>query len=312
MYQRIFRRQRQNSNVDLLIEMNTRRILPALALFLLPILAFAGVAVDQTHAVDDNTSFTGTATSTSVTVASGDTLLLVFVANYYNGGTLVSPDTFTYGGVSLTKLASQTGAGGSSLFESVWYLISPAVGTATLAGTWTTNTTGGLADIKVVPVSGAATSSTFGTAVPAHSTANNNPAVTATGSAGSVDLYFGSALNGIATTTSTGTGQTDVLNGSLGGGNTDSQVVSIIPGNDAGAFTWTGSGSLDVTHWAAIGFVVHAPSGGSCTNNFWSSTGTWAVPNGTTGSYWSTTGAFLTPNCSTGSFWLKSGAIGSN
>jgi hypothetical protein len=60
------------------------------------------------------------------------------------------------------------------------------------------------------------------------------------------------------------------------------------------------------------GTYIESAGGSSCTNQFWSSSGTWAVPNGTTGSYWSTTGAFLTPNCSTGSFWLKSGAIGAN
>jgi hypothetical protein len=61
--------------------------------------------------------------------------------------------------------------------------------------------------------------------------------------------------------------------------------------------------------WGAgvYGFYDHT----TCTNDFWSSAGTWAVPNGSTGSYWNVaTGAFSTPNCSTGSFWLKTGAKG--
>lgn len=79
----------------------------------------------------------------------------------------------------------------------------------------------------------------------------------------------------------------------------------------------SGANSMSATantaaHHAWVVATFKASGGGTCTNNFWPSTGAWAVPNGTTGSYWSATGAFLTPNCSTGSFWLKSGAIGAN
>jgi hypothetical protein len=212
------------------------------------------VTVDTTNVVDDHASFTGTATSTSVTIASGDTVLLVFVATFYNSGSGVPPDAFTYGGVSLTLLSSQGNTEPSA--TSVWYLLNPTVGTATLAGTWTTNTSGGITDLKAVPLSGAATSGTFGTPATASSTANNNPAVTAVGSSGSSDLYLGCAVNGIATTTSTGTGQTDVSNVVFN--SAASYAVSKIPGSNTGVFTWTGSGTLFGTDWAAIGFVVHA------------------------------------------------------
>jgi hypothetical protein len=213
------------------------------------------VLVDTPHVVNDNTSFTGTATSTSVTVASGDVVLLVFVGNFYNSGTAVPPNTFTYGGVALTLLSS-IGATGILPESSVWYLLNPTAGTATLAGTWTTNVSGGIANVTAVPVSGAATTGTFGTVATASSTANNNSAVTATGSAGGGDLYFGHAVNGIQASTSTGTGQTDISNSTINAA--ASVVVSTIPGSNAGAFTWTGSGTLFGTDWAALGFVVHA------------------------------------------------------
>src|ERR1700677_1835447 len=119
------------------------------------------VTVDTANVVDDHTSFTGTASSTTVTVASGDTVLLVFVGINYSDNPVAPPDAFTYGGVALTLLASKATGSGSTNDVSVWGLVNPAVGTATLAGTWSTNTTSGVADIKAVPVSGAA--GTFGT-----------------------------------------------------------------------------------------------------------------------------------------------------
>jgi hypothetical protein len=215
------------------------------------------VVVDTANVVDDNTSFTGTASSTTVTVATGDTVLLVFVGINYRNNPVVPPDSFTYGGVALTLKASVS-VNATGFEVSVWTLENPPVGTATLVGTWTTNTAGGTGDVKAVPVSGAA--GTFGAFVTAQSTANNNPAVTAAGASGGGDLYFGCALNGITITTSTGTGQTDVSNTAAGGSPpSNTFAVSTIPGSDTGAFTWTGSGTVSAgTQWGAIGFVVHA------------------------------------------------------
>ena len=73
---------------------------------------------------------------------------------------------------------------------------------------------------------------------------------------------------------------------------------------------WTFASATDSN---AIITATYLISGGAtCTHNFWSSTGAWAIPNGTTGSYWKTNGTFATPDCSTGSYWLKSGAVGAN
>jgi len=78
----------------------------------------------------------------------------------------------------------------------------------------------------------------------------------------------------------------------------------------SGANSMSATSSASIHHaWVVATFKA---GGATCTNNFWSSTGAYAIPNGTTGSYWSTTGAFATPNCSTGSYWLKSGAVGAN
>ena len=84
--------------------------------------------------------FTGTATSTSVTIASSDNLLLVCVGSRYNGSPQSAPpDGFTYNGVALTLLSDQY-TGGDIYNGSIWYLSNPTVGTANLVGSWTTNT----------------------------------------------------------------------------------------------------------------------------------------------------------------------------
>jgi len=82
-----------------------------------------------------------------------------------------------------------------------------------------------------------------------------------------------------------------------------------LPTSGSNSIQGTGSAS-DI--WQITVVSLKPATGATCTNNFWSSTGAYAIPNGTTGSYWSTTGAFATPDCSTGSYWLKSGAVGAN
>src|ERR1700722_2119896 len=96
IHKRLFRGQYLDHGVDLL--MKPIKSL-SLCFLLLGRVSYSAVAVDNTNAIDDHASFTGTSSSTSVTIASGDNLLLVSVANLYNGGTLVAPDAFTYGGV---------------------------------------------------------------------------------------------------------------------------------------------------------------------------------------------------------------------
>jgi hypothetical protein len=219
------------------------------------------VAVDSGNIVSDSSSFTGTATSTSVTIGASDNLLVVAVGIRYNGSPSAPPDSFTYNGASLTLLGN-VGAGGN-WNTSLWYISAPATGTHTLAGTWSTNTGGGIADVIAIPISGAATSSIFGTAVTGSSTSNNSPAVSPTGGS-SGTLYLAATANGIATTAGSGTGQTDISNNNgLGGGANVSVTASTIAGSGTGAFTWTGSGTADSTVWTAVGVNINAAAGGA-------------------------------------------------
>ena len=245
------------------------------------------LAIDNANVVADDSSFTSTSTTTSVTVGASDNLLVVFVGNAYNSGNSVPPDGFTYNSVSLTLLGN-VGHNGAPT-TSVWYLSAPPTGTHNLVGSWTTNTSGGACCVTAVPMSGAATSSIFGTVATAFSTANNNPAITATGgSTGSI--YLAGTINLITTTTSTGSGQTDVANtGSIGGGANNSFDVSTIAGSGSGAFTWTGSGTVNVAQWGALGVNVNAPppaiADGTTTSGTSVATGTGgaALPAITTG-----------------------------
>jgi hypothetical protein len=81
-------------------------------------------------------------------------------------------------------------------------------------------------------------------------------------------------------------------------------------GSNSATFTNTVHGGTD--NFSSYALAI-TESASSCTHDFWSSAGSFAVPNGSSGSYWSTsTGAFATPNCSTGTYWLQGGSTGSN
>lgn len=277
--------------------------------------SIAAPVPDTANKVNDSSSFTGTGTSTSVTVGASDNLLLVFTENKYNTGPAVAPNGFTYNGVALTKIADNSNWGGGTICDicgiTMWALVSPATGTHTLVGTWTTNTSGGQCDVFAIPVSGAATSSTFGTAATNQSGSTRNPAVTATGGS-SGTLYFGANYNFSGTTTGSSSGIVD-LGGrqSIGGGANESWTVSTMPGT-SGAFTWTGSANLEANQWGALGVNVNG-AGSTCTHSFWRVDGNFAIPNGTTGSYWNAgTGAFSTPDCSTGVYTLSNGGKGAS
>lgn len=218
------------------------------------------LSVDTGNIVADKTSFSGTATSTSVTVGASDNLLLVAVGNNYNTTPFnIPPDGFTYNGVALTLLGFEGNAASLDVIA-YFYLSSPPVGTFTLAGTWTTNTGGGQCCVTAIPISGAATSSIFGTLAKAHSESNNTPAVTAVGGV-TGSLYVAGAINNITTTTGSGAGQTDISSTVSVGGANVSFTVSTIAGSGTGAFTWVGSGTSANTSWAALGININAGGG---------------------------------------------------
>jgi hypothetical protein len=214
------------------------------------------VVIDSGN-IANNTSFPGgNSASFNVTIGASDNLLVLVDGIAYNSSPAVSPDTVKFNGVSMTFLSLEGFSG--NLIADIWYMSSPPVGTFALASTWTTNTSGIVGCQSAIPISGAATSSIFGTPAQATSGANNNPAVTGSGGV-SGGLYLGCATSTIATTVGTGSGQTDIAGAnSLGGGANTSAIVSTIAGSGSGAFTWTGSGANNGTVWGAIAVAINA------------------------------------------------------
>lgn len=201
----------------------------------------------------------------NVTCAASDNLLIVKILSF--SSTTIAFTSVQYNGVNLVHLAGSTASltsGGPSNFQTdIYYLTSPPTGSAyALQIIWSS---GQGISAGALPVSGASTTSPFGTPGTATSAANNNPAVTATG-ASSSGFYVGCAIDGQATMTSTGTGQTQLATYASPGGNSGLGVTfDWIPGADAGAFTWTGSGTQWGNGWAAVGVNVNPPTGSSAT-----------------------------------------------
>lgn len=192
--------------------------------------------------------------SFNVTIASGDNCLVLLEGNASGpGGTTVS--SATYGGVSLTQVPSSSAI--QDEFEtSIWYLLNPAVGTASLAVTL--NAAQGFIAAGAIPLIGVNTSVPLGTCTTNQSNTTTNPLVTATG-AGANDLYLGVTHNFNPFMSTAGANQTNQWS-QQNIGNTTSAMADSIPGSFSGAFSWTGTGVPGNTHWtaAAVAFLAAA------------------------------------------------------
>jgi hypothetical protein len=79
-------------------------------------------------------------------------------------------------------------------------------------------------------------------------------------------------------------------------------------GTNANA-SWTPNAA---SYWVQSLIGVYDAGAGTCTHYGWTKSGTWAIPNGSTGSYWSLTGNWVTPNCSSINYWQQNGSAGAN
>jgi hypothetical protein len=173
------------------------------------------------------------------------------------------PTSMTYNSVGMTLQSSYAYAGGSfPIVVSVWYLATPPTGAAHQVA-FSYLTSPAFAGLVAIPMSGVNTSAPFGTAANNASTSSSNASVTATG-AGANDLYLACAVNGTQTMMATGANQTNLaaING-LGGSPNSSISADTVPGVDAGVFSWTGSGTLYVQSWAALGIAVKGLASGT-------------------------------------------------
>jgi hypothetical protein len=277
-----------------------------LALFLLAIASPAFATYAHVQDGQNNTaSGVGSIAASSITVTAGDTLIVgVYIAN---SGKPIA--TVTGNGNTYTAACTVTGAAFST---SYYYVLAAAAGATVVTAT----AVGGLSGILVSEYSGLGAYAGCIGQTQAGTTNGTDTVTSTTISITSVPaMLWGMTANennGVAPTA--GTGFTTRGNPWLSpSGNLvlfeDRRVTST--GSNAATFGSSGVGQYD--NWDTTGLVFTEGSGASCTHSFWSSTGVFAVPNGTSGSYWNEgTGSFTTPNCTTGSYLLSTGAVGSN
>lgn len=216
------------------------------------------VAIDTGNVQSsDANAFLGGAYSVSMNVTCGasDNCLAVLIGA--SGGATSYP-TYTslqYNGVALSFLSgSSSQLLNANYFSTyIYYLMAPPTGASyALNVIWTVGQGGAIA----VPMSGVNSTTPFGTPILASSSANNSAAVTATGASAS-GLYLGVAFNAIATMVASGANQTNLA--ALNAFNTNTSVTGdYVPGVDAGAFSWTGSGTQWQNGWVATGVPVNA------------------------------------------------------
>ncbi len=186
--------------------------------------------------------------SWSHTVGAGsDRLLVVRVANINSS---VTVNNVTYGGVAMTALQTATsGSGTSQVRISMWYLVAPAVGTATVAVTLSASTRVQGYSNNLTGVSQVAP---FGTPVTAVGT-NNAQSVTVTGGVSGDLIMDAGAAQGGAGTASAGTGQTAVSGSTgptasdvLGMGSTKAAAASV-------SMAWSTTAS---SPWVLMGVAI--------------------------------------------------------
>lgn len=248
-----------------------------------------------------------TATKTGVVISAGQSLIIFAMDGNAGSETLTISDgtnTYVTRGTTTETFNNWT----ATLID----CLSPTPGTYTLT---LAGATGGGPQFLILKYTGLASYSAgsyagahFGSSVPSTTDGATTSAITPTSY--NALLVGLAANNGGANsfTVSTGTGFTSRFTQGVTGYPSFAEDMEVTSGSHIASYTAGAAQSSLVV----IGAAYIESGGASCTNNFWSSTGAWAIPNGTTGSYWSTTGAFATPNCSTGSYWLKSGANGAN
>ena len=266
---------------------------------LLPLQANAYTFVSATNST--------TATKTGVVISAGQSLIIFAMDGNAGSETLtISDGTNTY--VTRGTTTETFNGWTATLID----CLSPVPGTYTLT---LSGATGGGPQFLILKYTGIASYSTgawpgahFGSSVPSSTDGATTSAITPTSYNA---LLVGLAANNGGANSyvlSSGTGFTSRFTQGVTGYPSFAEDMEVTSGSHIASFT---AGATQ-TSLIVMGAAYNESGGSSCTNNFWSSTGAFAIPNGTTGSYWSTTGLFATPDCSTGSYWLKSGAVGAN
>jgi hypothetical protein len=184
-----------------------------------------------------------------------------------------------------------------------WKVMNVTSGTAPVG---TVTSAGFIASVNVIAIHGFAGTPAFDTSNTFLQTGTGTSAATtqSTTHAGEILLAMWASSSSFFTATPTGWSNWP-----------SSNWQSVLAGPAASGTSFNATNAQNASSFwvqSEIG-IYDATGGSSCTHSFWSSTGVFAVPNGSSGSYWNLgTGTFTTPNCSTGSYLLSTGGSGSN
>ena len=207
------------------------------------------------------TTVTGTANSTSVTtsasitVASGDSLVVGIIT----GLNTVTVSSVTFNTGSPQSLSAVTNvAVSSSLRMEVWELAAPTAGTATVSATISTTV---VVDIIAVCVSGAASGASYRDAAQTNSaTASTTASINITSEVGDLALAFIGNRNTNSTWTADASPVSQLAVITSGTGTTHVRLAAL---SETGAASTSPSGTYGATRdWGAIGFNLNAASSG--------------------------------------------------
>lgn len=257
--------------------------------------------------------------SVAITVAATGDFIGIFTTTGVSGGHYVTSIADTFSSSLQNSLYGTFNTSGTlynpgSFLQaaSAFYGYAASSGSDTVTVTWTAS-----ASNEFVFVADCTNVQTVG--APVSNIVNNQASVTGTnaittsggtgsGSVNSGDIVL--AWGGIDSTSWTAGTSPNAFTRISSSGNSQGELETFVTGSTGTLYaTMTATGTFNAFSWQ----LALAPgAGGSCTNAGWSSAGSFAVPNGSSGSYWLKSGAFGTPNCSSTSYYQQSGAFGTN
>ncbi|BCU77641.1 SdrD B-like domain-containing protein [Luteolibacter sp. LG18] len=229
--------------------------------------------IDPVTSADSSTASTATITTGTATVAAaattsggslgpfssltvahttgtGTNRLMMVAVNYEDDDVAgMSITGVTYGGVALTRLATQLS--GQEASTQVWYLVNPASGTANVVVNATGVQAADTMHVGVTTFTGVSQSAPFGTAVTATGT-GTTASVTAVSATGEL-VYATLALDDARAATTT-SGQTELFNTTVGTANSDG--IRSAATTKAGALATVSSWTTGSDAWACISVPI--------------------------------------------------------
>jgi hypothetical protein len=214
---------------------------------------FAGAATPVQDAVSGTSvvgSSPGTTLSWNHTVAAGSNrLLIVKIAFRLGSNSATAVSALTYGGVPLTFLGQAKSAATNSVRVEYWYLVAPAVGTASVAVTWTGGPYGRVG--SATSYTGCSQVTPLG-AVASNFASTNHPSLVVAAAPG--DLVVDAQANLDDYSATVGAGQTSIHTLASGSTSNDCRLSgSAEAGASSVTMDWTLSSAAQ---WAQVGAAL--------------------------------------------------------